>query len=181
MVSQHLTHVLKYILKLHKQRVVVAETLENPGKGCQLKMTGWKRTLFPETPLLQQGDLINIFKATRTERTGEGMPAAAFCKLGAESTFEPQDFRKLHLTPQWVYTSNWIYTGNPPKAQALLEVGGLKQRAVRPPDSFLRGQMTPPPQVGRKLEVYSLEKVKQRVSDLGCGGEGRLEGGNTGD
>ena len=46
----------------------------------------------------------------------------------ARSSFESKDFRKLHITPPLVYAINWVYTGNPPKAQELLEVGGLKKK-----------------------------------------------------
>ena len=46
----------------------------------------------------------------------------------ARSSFESKDFRKLHVTPPLVYAVNWVYTGNPPKAQELLEVGGLKKK-----------------------------------------------------
>ena len=46
----------------------------------------------------------------------------------ARSSFESKDFRTLHDTPPMVYARNWVYTGNPPKAQALLEVGGLEKK-----------------------------------------------------
>ena len=49
----------------------------------------------------------------------------------ARSSFESKDFRKLHATPPLVYARNWVYTGNPPKAQALLELGGLKKKSSR--------------------------------------------------
>ena len=54
----------------------------------------------------------------------------------ARSSFESKDFRKLHITPPLVYAINWVHTGNPPKAQELLEVGGLKKKKAvhRPPD-----------------------------------------------
>lgn len=46
----------------------------------------------------------------------------------ARNSFESKDFRKLHDTPPMVYARNWVYIGNPPKAQALLEVGGLEKK-----------------------------------------------------
>ena len=60
----------------------------------------------------------------------------------ARSSFESKDFRKLHITPPLVYAINWVHTGNPPKAQELLEVGGLKKKKKQYTDHLIGSPAT---------------------------------------
>lgn len=130
MVSQYLTHVLKYILKLREQCVVVVERLENTAEDFQLKMTGWTCMLLPGTPLKwQQKDLINIFKATRTKRTDRRCQQQHFVSWEQKAHLS-QDFRKLRLTPVDQHKQLGLHWDPPPpKARALLEIGGLKAKS----------------------------------------------------
>lgn len=71
-----------------------------------------------------------------------------------------------------------VYTGSPERAQVLLEVGGAENREqLESSNPSPWGQMTPSPNLGRRLEVYSLERVKQGL----WLGEGRGEGGKMAD
>lgn len=133
--------------------------------------TGWTHPVFPETPLKwQQRDVIKIFKATRTKRTGEDVTAAAFWKLGADSRPLTQPASEsCILRPHGSMQATGLHWEPWKGSGTSRSRWGWKQRAVGILESFPLGPDDPLPQLGQKTRGLLFGAGK--TGSLAWGGE----------
>lgn len=135
---------LKYILKLHKKYVVIIERLENATKDFQLKMTGWTRTLFSETPLKWQQEILLKYLKPQGQREQERWQQRLEAGSRAQ-TLNSTDTESCILNPSRYIHAAGLTLGTPKKAQALQEVDGAENREQLDPLVSSPGAILPPP------------------------------------